>query len=179
MKPVKPVKPKPNQEYKIMSNLAGYNFNAEEVEPSSSFDPIPAGWYTAIISNSEMKATRDGYGEYLSLTLQIIEGQYENRLVFARLNLKNANDKAVDIARKDLAAICRAVGVMSPQASEELHDIPLMIKVKVRPASGEYEASNDIGGYKAVEGANLTPAPKAASKPQTPPPAATKKPWQK
>ena len=164
-----------------MSNLAGYNFNAEEVEPSSSFDPIPAGWYTAIISASELKATRDGYGEYLSLTLQIIDGQYENRLVFARLNLKNANDKAVDIARKDLAAICRAVGVMSPQASEELHDIPLMIKVKVRPASGEYEASNDIGGYKAVEGANLTPAPKAASKPQTPPPAATttKKPWQK
>ena len=162
-----------------MSNLSSYNFNAEEIEPSSSFDPIPAGWYTAIISNSEMKATRDGYGEFLSLTLQIIEGQYENRLVFARLNLKNANDKAVDIARKDLAAICRAVGVMSPQASEQLHDIPLMIKVKVRPASGDYEASNDIGGYKAVEGANLTPAPKAASKPQTPPPAATKKPWQK
>ncbi len=137
-----------------MSNLSAYNFNAEEVEPSSSFDPIPAGWYQAIINASEMKATRDGYGEYLSLTLQIIDGQYENRLVFARLNLKNANDKAVDIARKDLAAICRAVGVMSPQASEELHDIPLMIKVKVRPASGEYEASNDIGGYKAVEGAN-------------------------
>ena len=157
-----------------MSNLSGYNFNAEEIEPSSSFDPIPAGWYKAIISNSEMKPT-----EYLSLTLQVIEGQYENRLVFARLNLKNANDKAVDIARKDLAAICRAVGVMSPQASEELHDKPLMIKVKVRPASGDYEASNDIGGYKAVEGANLTPAPKAASKPQTPPPAATKKPWQK
>ena len=160
-----------------MSNLSAYNFNAEEVEPSSSFDPIPAGWYTAIISNSEMKATRDGYGEYLSLTLQIIEGQHENRLVFARLNLKNANDKAVDIARKDLAAICRAVGVMSPQGSEQLHDIPLMIKVKVRPASGDYEASNDIGGYKAVEGANLTPAPKT----QTPvtPSAPAKKPWQK
>jgi len=107
-----------------MSNLSSYNFNAEEIEPSSSFDPIPAGWYKAIISNSEMKPTRDGYGEYLSLTLQIIEGQYENRLVFARLNLKNANDKAVDIARKDLAAICRAVGVMSPKSSEELHDKP-------------------------------------------------------
>ena len=164
-----------------MSNLSGYNFNAESIEPNTSYEPIPAGWYTAIISSSEMKATRDGYGEYLSLTLQVIEGQYENRLVFARLNLKNANDKAVDIARKDLAAICRAVGVMSPKSSEELHDKPLMIKVKVRPASGDYEASNDIGGYKAVEGANLTPAPKAASKPQTPPPAATttKKPWQK
>ena len=160
-----------------MSNLAGYNFNAEEVEPSSSFDPIPAGWYQAIINNSELKATRDGYGEYLSLTLQVIEGQYSNRLVFARLNLKNANDKAVDIARKDLAAICRAVGVMSPQASEQLHDIPLMIKVKVRPASGDYEASNDIGGYKAVEGANLTPAPKQQKAPAPTTPA--KKPWQK
>ena len=155
-----------------MSNLSGYNFNAEEIEPSS-FDPIPAGWYKAIISASEMKATRDGYGEYLSLTLQVIEGQYENRLVFARLNLKNANDKAVDIARKDLAAICRAVGVMSPKASEELHDKPLMIKVKVRPAQGEYEASNDVGGYKSVDGVDFTP-PKAPT-PATP----AKKPWQK
>ena len=158
-----------------MSNLSGYNFNAEEIEPSS-FDPIPAGWYKAIISASEMKATRDGYGEYLSLTLQVIEGQYENRLVFARLNLKNANDKAVDIARKDLAAICRAVGVMSPKASEELHDKPLMIKVKVRPAQGEYEASNDVGGYKSVDGVDFTP-PKAPT-PATPATPA-KKPWQK
>ena len=71
-----------------MSNLSSYNFDASTIEPSSSFDPIPAGWYKAIISNSEMKPTRDGYGEYLSLTLQVIEGQYENRLVFARLNLK-------------------------------------------------------------------------------------------
>ena len=47
-----------------------------------------------------MKPTRDGYSEYLSLTLQVIEGQYANRLVFARLNPKNANDKAVDIAKK-------------------------------------------------------------------------------
>jgi hypothetical protein len=159
-----------------MSNLSSYNFNAEEVEPSSSYDPIPAGWYKAIISNSEMKPTRDGYGEYLSLTLQIIEGQYENRLVFARLNLKNANEKAVDIARKDLAAICRAVGVMSPRSSEELHDKPLMIKVKVRPAQGEYDASNDIGGYKADEGTDFTPPPppKAAT-----PATTAKKPWQK
>ena len=158
-----------------MSNLSAYNFNAEEVEPSSSFDPIPAGWYQAIISNSEMKATRDGYGEYLSLTLQVIEGQYANRLVFARLNLKNANDKAVDIARKDLAAICRAVGVMSPRSSEELHDKPLMIKVKVRPASGEYEASNDVGGYKADESTDFTPPPPKPATPAAP----AKKPWQK
>ena len=160
-----------------MSNLSSYNFDASTIEPSSSFDPIPAGWYKAIISASEIKPTRDGYGEYLSLTLQVIEGQYENRLVFARLNLKNANDKAVDIAKKDLAAICRAVGVMSPQSSEELHDKPLMMKVKIRPAQGEYEASNDVGGYKGVDVNDapiVTPQQKAPA-PSTP----AKKPWQK
>ena len=92
-----------------MSNLSGYNFDASTIEPSSSYDPIPAGWYQAIISNSEMKPTRDGYGEYLSLTLQVIEGQYANRLVFARLNLKNANDKAVDIAKKAIQQAKRRV----------------------------------------------------------------------
>lgn len=161
-----------------MSNLSAYNFNAEEVEPSSSYEPIPAGWYQAIISSSEMKATRDGYGEYLSLTLQIIEGNYQNRLVFARLNLKNANDVAVDIAKKDLAAICRAVGVMSPQASEELHDKPLMIKVKVRAAQGEYDASNDVAGYKAVEGGTTSPVQQKQASPAVPSTPA-KKPWQK
>ena len=34
-----------------------------------------------------------------------------------------------------------------------------MIKVKVRPASGEYDASNDVGGYKADEGTDFTPPP--------------------
>lgn len=160
-----------------MSNLSSYNFDASTIEPSNSYDPIPAGWYQAIISNSEMKPTRDGYGEYLSLTLQVIEGQYANRLVFARLNLKNANDKAVDIAKKDLAAICRAVGVMSPQSSEELHDKPLMIKVKVRPASGEYDASNDVGGYKGVD---VNDAPIVTPQQKAPAPTTTaKKPWQK
>ena len=161
-----------------MSNLSAYNFNAEEVEPSSSYEPIPAGWYQAIISSSEMKATRDGYGEYLSLTLQIIEGNYQNRLVFARLNLKNANDVAVDIAKKDLAAICRAVGVMSPQASEELHDKPLMIKVKVRAAQGEYDASNDVAGYKGVDGNTSAPVQQKQAAPVAPSTPA-KKPWQK
>ena len=96
-----------------MSNLSSYNFDASTIEPSNSYDPIPAGWYQAIISNSEMKPTRDGYGEYLSLTLQVIEGQYANRLVFARLNLKTLMTKRWILLKKDLAAICRAVGVMS------------------------------------------------------------------
>ena len=55
------------------------------------------------------------------------------------------------ILLKRLSCYLPRCGVMSPQSSEELHDKPLMIKVKVRPAQGEYEASNDVGGYKGVD----------------------------
>lgn len=162
-----------------MNNLSDYAFNAEEVEASTSdFDPIPAGWYPAIINSSEMKPTKDGYGEYLALTFQIVEGQYTNRLVFARLNLKNANEKAVQIARQDLAGICRATGIMQPSSSQEFHDIPMMIKIKIRPAKDGYDARNDICGYKSYSDDAPVAPTKQPTKP-TPPPAPAKKPWQK
>ena len=43
-----------------MANLTG--FNANNVEPMSEFDPVPAGKYAAIITGSEMKETRRGNG---------------------------------------------------------------------------------------------------------------------
>ena len=57
-------------------------------------------WLVQSYLTSEMKPTRDGYGEYLSLTLQVIEGQYENRLVFARLNLKTLMTKRWILLKK-------------------------------------------------------------------------------
>ena len=45
-----------------MANLG--NFNAHEVEPSSTFDPLPAGKYLAAVTATEMKATKDGKGSY-------------------------------------------------------------------------------------------------------------------
>ena len=43
-----------------MANLNG--FNAHEVEPNASFEAIPAGKYLAAITESEMKATKNGNG---------------------------------------------------------------------------------------------------------------------
>ena len=45
--------------------MATINFNANEVEPSSSFDAIPAGKYQAVITDSEFRPNRAGTGEYL------------------------------------------------------------------------------------------------------------------
>ncbi len=123
------------------------NFNANEVEPAADFDPIPAGKYLAVITGSEMKPTKTGTGSYLELTFQIIEGDYKNRLLWSRLNLDNQNATAVQIARSDLSSICRAVGLMTPRDSAELHNLPLVISVKCKKRDDTGEVTNEIKGY--------------------------------
>lgn len=156
-----------------MADLSG--FNAENVEPQQgSFEPIPAGWYTCMITDSEFKSTKNGNGEYLQLRLDVIDGEYEKRVLFDRLNLNNPNQTAVEIAQRQLSAICRAVGVMTPQDSADLHDKPLRVKVGVRPAGNGYEASNEVKAYEAVEGGGQAAPAQAAGGG-----GAAKKPWQK
>ena len=157
-----------------MANLSG--FNAAEVEPQGSFEPIPAGWYTAMITDSEFKATKNGNGEYLQLRLDVIEGEHEGRVLFDRLNLNNPNQTAVEIAQRQLSAICRAVGIMTPSDSADLHDKPLKVKVSIRPAGNGYEASNEIKAYESAEGAGA-PAPAQTGAGTSG--GASKKPWQK
>jgi hypothetical protein len=130
-----------------MANLNG--FNAHDVDPNTGFDPIPAGNYLAAITASEMKPTKNGQGSYLELTFTVLEGEYQGRTLWARLNLNNPNATAVKIARGELSAICHAVGVMQPRDSVELHNLPLVINVKVKKRSDNDELINEIKGFEA------------------------------
>jgi len=102
-------------------------------------------------------------GSYLQLTIEVIDGQHAGRKVFDRLNLKNPNSVAVEIAQRSLSSICRSIGVNNPKDSMELRDKPLMVKLAVKPADGQYGASNDIKEYAATGGATASPAPAAAA----------------
>ncbi len=124
------------------------NFDARTVEPES-FEPLPSGKYLVIITESEMKPTKNGQGKYLQLKLQVIEGPCKNRLLWARLNLENANAKAAQIARGQLSAICRAVGVLTPRDSQELHNLPLVANVVSKPRADTGEPSNEVKGFAA------------------------------
>ena len=128
-----------------MANLKG--FDARTVEPMDTFEPIPAGKYVAAIVASEMKPTKAGNGNYLELQFQILEGPHKGRILWDRLNLDNPNELTVKIARAQLAAICKAVGVLTPNDSHELHDLPMEIAVKVKPRSDTGDLTNEITGY--------------------------------
>src|SRR5205823_847825 len=55
-----------------MADLHG--FNANDIEPSANFEPLPAGSYLAAITESEMMDTKAGTGQYVKLTFQVLDG---------------------------------------------------------------------------------------------------------
>jgi hypothetical protein len=128
-----------------MADLRG--FDANQIEPTTDFDPIPAGKYLAVITESEMKPTKAGTGKYLQLTFEILEGQYKGRKLWARLNLFNSNETTVKIAQAELSAICRSVGVLAPNDSVELHNLPLVIAVKCKKRPDTGEITNEVRGF--------------------------------
>ena len=150
-----------------MADLHG--FDASRIEPTSDFDPLPAGKYVAAIVASEMKPTKAGTGQFLELTFQVLEGEHRNRLLWTRLNLDNPNATAVQMARAELSAICRAVDVLAPRDSLELHDLPLVINVRCKRRDDSGELVNEIKGFARKDAAPSVRSEPVAAADNTPP----------
>ena len=130
-----------------MANLAG--FDASQVPEQQEFSALPEGQYVVIATASEMKPTKSGNGQFLQFTFEVLDGPQKGRKLWARLNLVNPNQTTVDIAQRELGAICRAVGVIKPSDSAELHNKPMFITVAVEIDDRKRE-SNIIKKYEAV-----------------------------
>lgn len=141
-------------------------FDAVAVDPNVGFDPIPAGKYLCVITDSEEKPNAKGTGTYINFTLEVIEGEHKGRKLWERLNLKNPSEEAVKIARAVLSSMCRAVGVMSPRDSVDLHNLPMLVKVGMEKRADTGEITNRIRGYEAKAGVAAKPA---QAPPATPP----------
>lgn len=139
------------------------NFDASEVEPSSDFGAIPPGRYEAIVTATEWRDTSSGNGRYLKLTLQVVGGPHDGHVLFDNLNLENPSEKAVQIARGTLSRICRAVGVMKPRDSEDLHGLPLVVRVENETYEGQMY--NRVKGYYAKDGGEEKKPSKASPAP--------------
>lgn len=166
--------------------MALLNFDATGVAAPRSFAPIPVGPYEAEIIESEFKDTKKGDGKYLQLTFAVISGDHAGRRLWARLNLKNPNETAVEIAQSELGAICHAVGLLQVGDSEELHNRPMTVHVGMEKDQNG-EPTNRIRGFdpinpegpKAFAETAAAPAKAAFGKPAAAPAAASKVPWKK
>jgi hypothetical protein len=102
---------------------------------------------------------------------QILDGPYKGRQLWARLNLDNPNAQALQIAKAELSAVCWAIGVLAPNDSVELHNLPRVIHVKCRKRGDTDETTNEIKGYAKKE--------TLAAQATAPAPASSPPPWRR
>jgi hypothetical protein len=157
-------------------------FNVNELpQGNGNFEPLPAGWYTATISQSELKATKAGNGQYIKLRYDITGPSHQGRVVFGNLNIKNANPKAEEIGRQQLGDIMRAIGLAKVTDTDQLIGGQIGIKLEVKQDE-QYGASNEVKGFKSVSGSAAPAAASIPAKTSAPAPAAPAKaapPWAK
>lgn len=163
--------------------MANVNVDLTNTEASKPMEVMPPHWAVAVIDASEVKATKKAIEALaypteenaanksdclLQLTLKILEGDHKGRLLWVRLNIRNANEIAQRIAEEELAAICDAI--RHPRKvvdSVTLHGKPMRVKVDVEPAKDGQPARNIVKGYEPLGGAAVPTAIPGAA-PATP-----------
>jgi hypothetical protein len=96
------------------------------------------------IAASEMRTNEQNGSQSLSLTLEVLLPEHiQGRKVFSNYTMSSHdNEEAVRIGMQQLAQVCRAVGVMSPSDSAELHGIPFFVRLVVKQLSSGKVVNN-------------------------------------
>jgi len=155
-------------------------FITDDMPKGNDYTPLPAGWYSANIFSAEEVKTRNGRGKYLKIRYNISGPTNQGRVVFGNLNTHNDSEKAQELGRKDLGELLRALGIAKLTDTDQLVGGNVEIKLVVKEAEGQYEAQNEIKGFKSSSGS--LPTPKASSANKTSEPSANGKappPWAK
>ena len=131
------------------------NFDVTTVE-LEDFSAIPKGKYKAIMINSEHRSNKSGNGSLIECEFEIIDGRFKGRKLKTWLNWEHPNEVAVKIGRESLARICKAVAPgKKVQTTEELHNLPMLITVNVKPDNNGNE-QNSITYFAPCDGKTPT-----------------------
>lgn len=136
--------------------LLGKKISLDEIpEEESSFDPIPAGTYSAKITKTELKQTRSGDGQYISVQYAILGPSHQGRIIFDNLNIDNPNGQAVKIAYQRLAQIMKAANLETVEDTDEFVGAVVNIVLGMKN-DAKYGASNNVKAIKKYDGVSET-----------------------
>lgn len=113
-------------------------FDAQQFDPSQSAGALPIGKHPVVIESSEVKANKANDGGYLQLNLRIVDGPQTGTTGAYRLNLYHSNQTTVEIANRQLSAICHVIGVYQVSDSSQLHGIPFIVEVGPQKNDPQY-----------------------------------------
>lgn len=155
--------------------------NLEDLPESTGdgdFKPLPAGWYSATINKAELKATKDGTGQYIAIRYDITSPSHQGRVVFGNVNIRNKSEKAEEIGRAQLGDIMRAIGLKQVSDTDQLIGGSLQIKLDIK-TDEQYGTRNEVKGYKAAGDAMPASAVPTFAKPAEAKATGSAPPWAK
>ena len=124
-----------------------WNFDARQFEPSAGIEVWPAGKHPVIITASEEKPIKgDKPGFFWQFTLKCIDGPMRDKIAILRVNHKNANQQAMDIAHRTMSAICYVTGVLQFNHPNMLHNIPFIVEAIVQKSDKIDADGNPVRG---------------------------------
>lgn len=130
--------------------MAQFQFDASQhAGAAMNFEALPKGWYQAVIIESKSRTTSSG-GQALDFVAEITAPAFaKGRKVFLDYNVVNSSEDAVRIGHEQLAALSMACQHPRWSQTEELHNKPFHIKLKIdkAPEGSDYEDRNKANGY--------------------------------
>lgn len=113
--------------------MAQLTFDATQYNPELGATGLPVGRHLVIIESDEVKKAKESDGGYLQFNLKCVHGEAVNMGAPYRLNLYNSNPKTVEIASRQLSAVCYAVGILGIQGDTSvLFNLPFMVDVALQ-----------------------------------------------
>lgn len=119
-------------------------YSTKENPVNNDYTPFPEGEYELSVVKAEVKPTKNGRGEMLSLQLQVVAGQHKGRGFFENLCVNHDSEMTQQIARGKLSEICLAMGIEEFEDESELVGPVFKAIVKIEPGKDGYDDSNKI-----------------------------------
>jgi hypothetical protein len=86
-----------------------FDIDTEEGLPEISL--FPAGKYPAEIEDAKVGPTKNGNGQAVNLKWRIVDGEYENRVVFQSILITHTSEAAQKIGRGMFKDVCFSCGL--------------------------------------------------------------------
>lgn len=110
----------------------GQTFSRDTMPEGMSFSPLPVGDYVCSVKKTEVKATKAGDGQYIKLDLEVAQGDYAGRKLFAQIIFQHPSQQSVEIGLANLNKLCECAGIPNISDSNELLGTVCAVNLTIR-----------------------------------------------
>lgn len=148
--------------------FAGFAIDTNDPALADSFAPIPEGYYPAVVESIEQGVDKAG-GVRFTAKARLRDCPFAGRVVSEFYNIGSTNPQAVEIGRKQLAALARACGVNGQLTSpQQVINIPVYVKISAPKPEDKFPR---VGTWLSVEAGQRLAAGNRTAKPAAAAPA--------